>query len=118
MISMTAQLPFRPRREPGAHVLLDGTRVPIDRVVRGGPFNSGKHKKHDAPGKSPVWVRPFQVPFEGVCQYPFIRDSFILDFRALLYIADPYAEFQPTEAHCPIYSRFSIQVYTKGEMRT
>ena len=29
-----------------AHVVLDGTLIPIDRVAADRPFYSGKHKKH------------------------------------------------------------------------
>jgi len=28
------------------YVILDGTLIPVDRVARGRPFYSGKHKKH------------------------------------------------------------------------
>ena len=46
-----------------AHVVLDGTLIPVDRVAADRPFYSGKHKKHGmnlqviaSPGGDIVWV--------------------------------------------------------------
>ena len=46
-----------------AHVVIDGTLIPIDRVAADRPFYSGKHKKHGmnlqviaSPGGDIVWV--------------------------------------------------------------
>ena len=51
------------RRAGHAHVILDGTLIPIDRVARDRPFYPGKHKKHGmnlqvtaSPGSGILWV--------------------------------------------------------------
>jgi DDE superfamily endonuclease/Helix-turn-helix of DDE superfamily endonuclease len=51
------------KRAGHAYVILDGTLIPVDRVARGRPFYSGKHKKHGmnlqviaSPDGSVPWV--------------------------------------------------------------
>ena len=51
------------RRAGHAHVILDGTLIPLDRVARDRPFYPGKHKKHGmnlqvtaSPGGGILWV--------------------------------------------------------------